>query len=990
MSSYDSENSKDAESRKGAEPRREQQSLFDALKFEPGAASASTEFDDESKGRGRGKPKTGAAGAKLTAQSPDLAAAIEKETAPKSAATNPRSVSQLENSMQRWSERSPAKRKLAPMLQQYVDLKERYPEHLLLFQVGDFYEVFFDDAKIAADVLDIRLTSRDKDQENPIPMCGVPQHALDNYLPKLLKDGLSCVVMSQVEEGAKSKNKKGGVRREITRIVTPGVRYEGDGLDERKFNYLAAVCMSSGDIGVVSYVDVSTGHLRAQEAESTEEILEILQRITPSEILIPSQLFEVPVQSNEVWLRAVKQFADEIAARLVTRPFERVSRGEVQSRIAELLTSENPSTALETLPPVGLAALATTLNYVEDVSFTSTPRLSKFTVDLGQQSVLIDTATRRNLELSETRMTGDRKNSLIYHIDYCKTAMGARQLSEWIHAPSSNIEEIIARHDAVEELAGDDVRLEDLRRLLVGVRDLDRLVSRVTAGRATPSDLGMLTGSLASLPEVVELLESCKSDLLAGLTQACDQLTDVYQRLSEALVEQPPVRLNEGGIFGDGFHEEIDRLRDIRSDGRSWLTRLENSEKEKTGITALKIKYNNVFGYFIEVTKTHLAKVPAHYERKQTLANAERYVTQELKEQEVAILSAKSKQVELERELFVELRAFIASQAGRIQQTSSVLSQLDVLGSFAHLSRQHNYVRPLMREDQEVRIERGRHPVVEQVLGAHNFVPNDCQMNGQERRFAVLTGPNMGGKSTYLRQVGLMQLLAQAGSFVPAASAELGVVDRIFTRIGAADDLSRGDSTFMVEMREAAVIVRKATSRSLVLIDEVGRGTATSDGLAIALAVAEWLHDHIGCRTIFATHFHQLTELERMKDGAFCLSVGVVEREKDIVFTHRIEERAADRSYGIEVARLAGLPEALLARAVEVLTAFSDVSEESGMGVSRAAKPTTAPAANTDRSVDRMSQGAREILDRLRTSRPDTMTPLQALTELSELKEMLD
>lgn len=875
---------------------------------------------------------------------------------------------------------SRTKRQLAPMLQQYVDMKVKYPEHLLLFQVGDFYEVFFEDAKLAADALDIRLTSRDKDRENPVPMCGVPIHSLDTYLPKLLKQGYSCVVVSQVDD---SKTKKGGVRREISRVVTPGVRYEGDGLDERKFNYLAGVCVSSGDVGVLSYVDVSTGHLRVQETASDEELIEVLQRVNPSELLIPSELFGAPVSKTEPWLRGVKQWIDETGARIVTRPFPRISRAALAPKIDSLLPGKSSSDSLESLPPVGMAAVAATLDYVEEVSFTSTPKLSEFGVEAAQQAVLIDAATRRNLELTETRMLGDRRNSLIHHLDFCKTAMGARQLSEWITSPSSHIDEIVARHDAVEELTVDDSRLEVLRKLFVGVRDLDRLISRVTSGRATPSDLGMLVSSLKVLPELVDSLADVKSDVLVELADQCDPLTDVASRLTESLIdEQLPVRLNEGGIFRDGHHEEIDKLRAIRSDGRSWLTGLENSEKEKTGITGLKIKYNNVFGYFIEVTKANLAKVPSHYQRKQTLVNAERYITPELKEQEVSILSAKSKQIDLERDLFVELRSYVASEAGRVQKTSRAISHLDVLACFAHLARRNNYCRPQMSDSQDIEIQRGRHPVVEQVLGSYNFVPNDSQMDGGSRRFAVLTGPNMGGKSTYLRQVGLIQLLAQAGSFVPAESAKLGIVDRIFTRIGAGDDLSRGDSTFMVEMREAAVIVRKATSQSLVLIDEVGRGTATSDGLSIAVAVAEWLHDRVACRTIFATHFHQLTQLEQMKEGAFCLSVGVLEREEDIVFTHRIEERAADRSYGLEVARLAGLPTGLIGRAEEVLASLADSANENGKGVRQATKSSSA-------SHSEMPSSFKEVIERLKRVKPDAMTPLQALSELSELRELL-
>jgi DNA mismatch repair protein MutS len=885
---------------------------------------------------------------------------------------------------------------LAPMMRQYIQIKREYPEHLLLFQVGDFYEVFFEDAKTAAEVLGIRLTSRDKDSSDPVPMCGVPIHALDNYLPKILKAGFSCVVMSQVED---AKDKKGMVRREITRIVTPGVRYEGDGLDERQFNYLAAACVGPGEVGAVSFVDVSTGHLHVQETESAEEMTETLRRIAPSELLLPSVLFSVAVEKTQGSIKEIKRFAQETGCRVVFRPFDRMTKEALQSQIGKLLPPVGAAELAHTLPekvgqlsPLGASVLKAILSYVEEVSFGSTPNLSDFTIEESSKVVFIDAATRRNLELTETRLERDRRNSLLHHIDYTRTAMGSRLLTDWVLSPSGKQEEVEARYDSVEELLHAPGELEELRSLFAGMRDIDRLLSRVTGLRATPRDLGGLLESAQLLPRIKELLAQFGAVLLAKIDSHFDALEDVQERLKNALAEDLPLRINEGGIFRDGFNAEIDRLRHIRSDGHRWLIELEEKERKRTGIGGLKIRYNNIFGYFIEVTRTHLHKVPQDFERKQTLVNAERFVTKELKDYELSMLSAKAKLVELERELFVDLRNWIAEQAGRIQQTSRVLGILDVLCSYAHLALAHNYCRPVLGGNEELVIKEGRHPVVERVLGAHNFIANDTYLNCSERRFAILTGPNMGGKSTYLRQVALIQLLAQAGSFVPAKSAKLPLVDRIFTRIGAADDLSRGDSTFMVEMKEAASIVRKATSRSLVLIDEVGRGTATTDGLALATAISEWLHDNIGCITIFATHFHELTRLSETKHAAFCLAVGVLEKEKEIFFTHRIEEKAADRSYGIEVARLAGLPEALLVRAQSLL----ELLEEEANNIAEAEPGQsfiTPRPLNIEKGSESELSGLsilRTLRDRLRSYHPDAMTPLQALHELVELKQIVD
>lgn len=873
----------------------------------------------------------------------------------------------------------PSPKELAPMLQQYVETKRKYPEHLLLFQVGDFYEVFFDDAIKASEVLSIRLTSRNKDNPDSIPMCGVPVHALDSYLPRLIRGGFSCVIVSQVEDG---RGKKGAVQREISRIITPGIRFEGDGLDERSYNFLLSLRFTSRGTGAVSFADVSTGVLRIAEVEGADELIDMLQRVQPTELLVPSLIDGLPLDRDEAWMRRVRALAEEAKIRLSYRPFDRVRRDALQERLTGRISGELPA-FLEQLGPDALSSVSSLLDYVDDISFGKAPAISELSFLEAGRGMVLDAATRRNLEICETRIDGDKRNSLLGRIDYTRTAMGARQLGEWILAPSTDREEITARHESVEELIRRSEALELFREILVGVRDIDRLVSRITTNRAVPADLGALRDSLRRLPEFQAALSASTSALLVDLSLRFDALEEIHRKLSETLVDEPPVKLLDGGIIREGIEPELDRLKKLGNDGTSWLVELEQRERIATGIPSLKVKFNNVFGYFIEISKTHLEKAPTHYERRQTLVNAERFVTRELKDFEQEVLSAKSRQVDLERELFSALRTWVGERVPAIQRTARVLATVDLLGSFAHAARRHVYVRPVLREDGVLNIVGGRHPVVEQVLGQQNFIPNDVRLDEDCRRFAVLTGPNMGGKSTYLRQTGLIQLLAQAGSFVPAASAEVPIVDRIFTRIGASDDLARGDSTFMMEMREAAIIAKKAGKSSLVLVDELGRGTATTDGLAIARAIAEWLHDVIGCKTLFATHFHELNSLVENRDGVFCLSVGVVEDGDEVQFTHRIDECAADRSYGLEVAALAGLPARLLARAREVF-------DELGSAESTARPVTVAPeprrASYASPQTEQRNVILEDLVGSLAALAPDSMTPLDALVELDRLR----
>lgn len=891
---------------------------------------------------------------------------------------------------------------LPPMLKSYLDMKKKYPDHLLLYQVGDFYELFFDDAVIAAEILSIRLTSRNKEEPEPIPMAGVPIHAIDNYLPKILQAHKSCVIVSQVEDAATSK---GMVKREITRIVTPGVRYEGDGLDEKSFNYLACVCFSNVGGGAVSYIDVSTGHLRIQEFETLSEMIEGLKRVRPAEIIAPLSLNGLPVEKKNFVILELKKYAKETGVCIVFRPFDFKDKTQVKDRLNLLLLdslsssysfnsaastgaslSNSIDVQFESLSKEGCSSIVTILDYVNEVSFSCRPSLSQFSVEEISSVVFIDEATRRNLEISEARIDGDKRHSLIYSLDNAKTAMGSRLLAEWILSPSRIQEEIAVRHDAVEELQSDNTARSLVREVLIDVRDLDRILSRIASLRATPRDLGILKESIQRFTEIEQVFKGFKSSLLKTLSDNFDPLGDVYSNLASCLQLELPTKSNEGGIFLDGYNQELDRLRDISRNARKILSELEQKEKNSTGISTLKIKYNNVFGYFIEVSKLQSSKVPASYERRQTLTNAERYVTPELKELESEILSSKARQFELERQLFVNLRENVSEASKRINKVSRILSILDVLSSFAELARQRNYVRPQINLDSRITIVEGRHPVVERIVGEGNFVSNDVSLNQSNRRFAILTGPNMGGKSTYLRQVGLIQVMAQAGSFVPAREANVPLVDRIFTRIGSSDDLAKGDSTFMVEMREAAVITKKSTKNSLVLIDEIGRGTATADGFALARAIAEWLHDVSGSLTVFATHFHELTFLAEEKNAAFCLSVGVKEKDSVLNFTHRIEEKAADRSYGIEVAKLAGLPENLLKRARILL------EEARNQAVILEKKLLNEDSDASEYSLNFDSQNSKllELSSILGQCNLDHTTPIEALGLLHKLKSVVD
>jgi DNA mismatch repair protein MutS len=869
--------------------------------------------------------------------------------------------------------------RLAPMLRQYVEIKEQYPSCLLLFQVGDFFEVFFDDAVTVSDALSIRLTSRDKDQDNPIPMCGVPVHAFENYLPRLLRQGFSCVVVEQVEDAAQAK---GLVKREITRIITPGVRLDGEGLDEKHSNYLSAILPYGIDSAVFVAIEVSTGILLLREAGSADEIEDLLYRYAPKEILLPFKDIEAGILETAPALVAALEYAKSAQVKISYRKFSlqqtasATPSGLFEGYAIEETVSKEITKDLDAGSPALKRAVRTLLSYVRDISLHANVCISAYSFEKVAGCFVVDNATRRNLELGEASFDGDRKHSVLGVLDRTKTAAGGRVLQDWLMSPLASKEKIDARLDAISEILREPDTMDEIRQVLAEVRDMERLSTRIAGNRASPHDFSLLRGSLRVMPRIIEIVRGYTSEFFTSLGHGIDILEDVCTLLEDAFVEELPAKLGERDVIRDSYHKELARLRALRKDSQSLLTQMELEERQKTGIQNLKIKHNSVFGYFIEISKGQLAKVPDRYTRKQTLTNAERFVTPELKTLEQELLSSKTRLFDLERQLFLDIRAIVADASLRLQKLARSVAVLDVIFSFAYVSRKNSFVRPEIVEQARTEITGGRHPVVEMVCGRPDFVPNDACLDADAESFAVLTGPNMGGKSTYLRQVGIIQVLAQSGCFVPAKKAVIGIADRIFTRIGSGDALAKGESTFMVEMKEAANIIRNATSRSLVLIDEVGRGTATTDGLALATAIAHWLIDTTRCRTVFATHFHELTALPEYSDRVFCLSVGIVETSRNIEFTHRIEHKVSTKSYGLHVARLAGVPDSLINEASRLLSVDQGAVPVQGAE--------NIPSGNSPIDSNAIPSDLYALLNQIKTLQPETVTPLQALELLYE------
>ena len=840
---------------------------------------------------------------------------------------------------------------LTPMMRQYRRIKEQHPDKILFFRLGDFYEMFFEDAEVGARELEITLTGRDAGESGRVPMAGIPYHAAEGYIAKLLEKGFRVAICDQVED---PRQAKGLVRREVVRIVTPGTVMTEGALDERRNNYLAALC-GKGEDGPfgLCYVDCSTGEYATTQIEgetAASRLRDELARLGPGEIIVPPGLGGTAEDGgtgagDRAGGRpgtgaAVARGDGPAAAQLVGVPVTQVpdsyfDPARARRRLLEHFAARSlVPYGCEDLP-LALGAAGAALAYLEETQKADPSHLTRLATYSVDEFMLLDQATRRNLELTRNIRDGGRKHTLLWLLDHSATAMGGRLLRQWVDKPLVRRDQIESRLDAVQALWADPFLRADLRDRLKSIRDVERLAGRVAFGTAGPRDLLALGSSLELVPGVKAILAD-RGELLAELAGSLEPLDEVAALIAAAIHPDPPIAVSEGGIIRDGYSPEVDSLRAARTDGRGWIASFEAQEKTRTGVRSLKVGYNRVFGYYIEVTNSNLAQVPADYQRKQTLAGAERYVTQELKEKEQLVLGAEERLAALEYDLFSGVRTHVAGHLSSIMKTAGALAAADALAALAEAAARENYVRPQVDDGLGLEIVAGRHSVVEKVLPPGEYIPNGAHLDAEEDRLLIITGPNMAGKSTYLRQVALICLMAQVGSFVPAERARIGVVDRIFTRVGAADDLVMGQSTFMVEMAEVSRILNHATQRSLVILDEVGRGTATFDGLSIAWAVAEYIHERIGAKTLFATHYHELTQLEELLPAVRNYTVAVQERGRDVIFLRKIIRGGADRSYGIQVARLAGLPEEILARARHILHTL-EASAEMAKSVRQAA-----------------------------------------------------
>ncbi len=858
-----------------------------------------------------------------------------------------------------------------PMMRQYLEMKARAPDAFLFFRLGDFYELFFEDAVRAAEILQITLTARSKGPER-VPMCGVPFHAARRHVAKMLEAGHKVAICEQVETPGSSP---GLVRRDVVRIVTPGMVLDEDILEPSVPSWLAAVTVDKARWGA-ALLDASTGDFRTAEGESQGQLLEWLSLAAPRELLLAED------EGDAVHEALRKAFP---AVPLSTLPAD----GFHPVRAAAFLRTHFQVAGLDGFglqaAPCAVAAAGAALRYLKETQRTDGAHVTGLRLETLGTSVVLDAVTRANLELVRTLRDGGRKGSLLGVMDRTVTSLGARKLSSWLLAPLRNLQAIERRLDAVEELAQKHVWRETWSGLLRQVADIERLCGRLAVGVGNARDLAALGRSLSVLPELARALAGCQSEQLTSLAQPLGAHAELQALLGRAVAENPPATLDEGGMFRRGYLEELDRLVALSTDGKSTLAQLEQTEREHTGIQSLKVRYNRVFGYFLEVTRSNLHLVPKHWERRQTMVGAERFVTEELKTWEEQVLSAEERRCTLERRLFEELRTRVLLDLPALKATADAIATVDALLSFARCAAEYGYSRPHLDSSGGLEIVGGRHPVVERLLQAEPFVPNDVRLSCDSAQLLILTGPNMAGKSTVMRQVALMTLLAQAGSFVPALRARLGLVDRIFTRVGASDNVAGGQSTFMVEMAETAAILHLATRDSLVVLDEIGRGTSTYDGLSIAWAVAEHLHDRIGCRTLFATHYHELTDLALEKPRVRNACMGVQEMGGRVVFLRTLLEGGSSRSYGIEVARLAGLPAPVVRRAREVLGNL-EAGELDASGHPRAAHRSLPPQDQLPLFAQPVDVSAHELLQTLRTLAVDSLTPLEALNLLAVLQ----
>ena len=868
------------------------------------------------------------------------------------------------------------KGELSPMMKQYFEIKKEYPGVLLFFRLGDFYEMFFDDAKVASEELDLVLTGRDCGQEERAPMCGVPFHSADSYIAKLVSRGYKVAICEQLEDPATAK---GIVKRDVIRVITPGTVIENGILDDGTNNYLCAVCRIANESGVC-FADVSTGefHITAVGSDNAEEkIINQLSTYAPKEILLN------PAASA---FDKVVRFATE---RLDVKT-ETLDDGDFDfNRSTDLILQTMKKEEISSLGLGHSKAAVCALGAV--IAYLQTNRKTKHLETPGEvdyyddgEYMALDISARRNLELTRSMMTGDKKHSLLWIMDKTKTAMGKRMLRSWIERPLLNIAQITKRQNAVGALVDDSMTRDEVRDALGGINDIERLMSRVAYGTANAKELRSLSSTIGHLPVIKGAIAEEKTSMLKAIYRDIDLLDDVKDLIDSAIVENPPLSVREGKMIKAGFNEEIDELNAIINDGASVITTIENREKEKTGIPKLRVSYNKVFGYFIEVTNAYKDMVPDTYIRKQTLTNCERYITQELKDIESKVIGAKDRVVAMEYEVFNSVRQRIADEVERIQRTARALATLDSLASLAQVAFTNNYCCPQITDDGVIEIKDGRHPVVESLLDGGPFVPNDTYLDKGKNKCDIITGPNMAGKSTYMRQTALITLLAQIGSFVPASSAKISVVDAIFTRVGASDDLATGQSTFMVEMNEVSTILKNATSDSLIILDEIGRGTSTFDGMSIARAVLEYVVKKIGAKTLFATHYHELTAMEGLLDGINNYSIAVKKRGDDITFLRRIVHGGADQSFGIEVAKLAGIPNAVIKRAKVIL---KDLEANKIDIEFKAEEAVEEEPDDSEIQYNFKTQSSDEMLELLKTIDINTLTPIEAMQTLYDLKK---
>ena len=888
-----------------------------------------------------------------------------------------------------------------PMIKQYKRIKAEYPDTILFFRMGDFYEMFFEDAEIASKALQITLTSRKSNKSSPdVPLCGVPYHAVDTYLARLIKQGFRVAICEQVEDPKKAK---GIVKREVIRVVTPGTVLDASLLEAKENNFIAAVfspafdgqtphSRRNQDIGL-ALLDLSTGEFQLGELSGDhkhQKLLDELERFMPKEILVPESY-----SYTEEKLPERRVIEDYHATCLTTFPdiaFQQRTAKQVLLDHFEVhsLAGFGCQDASH-----GISAAGALLQYIQETQKTSLSHIRKMSMLRPDNFMLIDFATQRNLELYKTINEHSRAGSLLGLLDKTVTSMGGRMLQKWMRHPLVDIHDIQERLDAVQELKDDRILRGDLREQLQGIHDLERLITRLTLSAANARDLVALKLSLFRIPQLRILLKQASSSLITHLVESCDELQDVAQLIEQAIADEPPITLREGKLIREDYHAELDELRVISKEGKHWIAGLERQERKRTGINSLKVKYNKVFGYFIEITKPNLHLVPENYIIKQTLVNATRFITPELKEYESKVLGAEDKIVELEYSLFQEVRQTVTKEVERVLQSAGKIAILDALAALAEVADRNFYVKPEVNDSDRIEITEGRHPVIEQMRLEEPFIPNNSYLNCEENRLLIITGPNMAGKSTYIRQVALITLMAQIGSFVPAKQATIGVVDRIFTRIGASDNLSRGESTFMVEMNETANILNNATNKSLIILDEIGRGTSTFDGMSIAWAVAEYISNQnaIGARTLFATHYHELTELASLLPGIKNYNIAVKEWNDQVIFLRKIVEGGVDQSYGIQVARLAGLPSAVIQRAKEILADLEQ--DRHGEAEHHFSKPLASPKSShsSGRSAISSSQlslfGERPhpVVTKLKDLDISNMTPLEALNLLNKLKE---